>query len=76
MKCAVKVQSEYVVDSCADLQHETVFEMEKEDHAGEVVEMLDLLSNALSRGKKRNNASEMALSSRDSRLVSGNKYWY
>ena len=73
MKCAVKVQSEYVVDSCADLQHETVFEMEKEDHAGEVV---DLLSNALSRGKKRNNVSEMALSSRDSRLVSGNKYWY
>ena len=72
MKCAVKVQSEYVVDSCADLQHETVFEMEKEDHAGEVVDMLDLLSNALSRGKKRN-ASEIAFSSRDSRLVSGNK---
>ena len=54
MKCAVKVQSEYVVDLCADLQLETVFEMEKEDHAGEVV---DLLSNALSRGKKRLPAS-------------------
>ena len=72
MKCAVKVQSEYVVDSCADLQHETVFEMEKEDDAGEVVDMLDLLCNALSRGKKRI-VSEMALISRDSGLVSGNK---
>ena len=72
MKCAVKVQSEYVVDSCADLQHETVFEMEKEDHADEVVDKLDLLRNALSRGKKRI-ASEMALISRDSGLVSGNK---
>ena len=72
LECAVKAQSEYVVDLCADLQHETVFEVEKEDHADEVVDKLDSLRNALSRGKKRN-ASEMTLSSRDPRLVSGNK---
>ena len=46
--------------------------MEKEDHADEVVDKLDLLRNALSRDKKRN-ASEVTLSSRDPRLVSGNK---